>query len=66
MELEDFKNAIRAVDEEQLKQAASYADAHYAEHVGRGVEEGMALAARCGFRKLTFFQNREPMQLPIE
>ena len=33
MELEDFKNAIRAVDEEQLKQAASYADAHYAELV---------------------------------
>ena len=33
MELEDFKNAIRAVDEEQLKHAAAYADEHYDELV---------------------------------
>ena len=41
-------------------------DAHYGEHLGRGIREGMALAARCGFRELTIYQQREPMQIPME
>ena len=41
-------------------------DAHYAEHLGRGIAEGMALAERCGFRKLTIFEDREPIQIGIE
>lgn len=41
-------------------------DAHYGEHLGRGIREGMALAARCGFRELTIFQQREPMQIRME
>ncbi len=41
-------------------------DAHYAEHLGRGIADGMALAKRCGFCNLTIFENREPIQIPIE
>ncbi len=41
-------------------------DAHYGEHLGRGIREAMALAERCGFHKLTFFQDREPIQIPME
>lgn len=41
-------------------------DAHYGEHLGRGIRDGMALAERCGFRKLTIFQNREPIQIDME
>lgn len=41
-------------------------DAHYGEHLGRGIQEGMALAERCGFHKLTFFQDREPIQIRME
>jgi len=41
-------------------------DAHYAEHLGAGIPEGMALAERCGFDRVTFFQQREPIQIPIE
>lgn len=41
-------------------------DAHYGEHLGRGIREGMAIAARCGFRELTIFQQREPIMIPME
>lgn len=41
-------------------------DSHYGERLGFGVSDGMALAERCGFRKLTIYQNREPIQIPIE
>ena len=41
-------------------------DAHYAEHLGRGIADGMALAKRCGFSNLTIFEHREPIQIPIE
>ncbi|MBQ7542486.1 MAG: histidinol-phosphatase HisJ family protein [Clostridia bacterium] len=41
-------------------------DAHYGEHLGRGITTGMALARRCGFGKLTVFQDREPIQIPME
>jgi histidinol-phosphatase (PHP family) len=40
-------------------------DAHYAEHLGAGLEEGMALAKRCGFGEITLYQGREPMGIPI-
>ncbi len=40
-------------------------DAHYAQHLGAGVPEGMALAQRCGFTSVTLYQNREPVQIPI-
>ena len=41
-------------------------DAHYAEHLGAGIEEGMAIAQRCGFKYVTLFQSRQPVQIPIE
>ena len=41
-------------------------DSHYGEKLGFGVQEGMELAVRCGFREMTIFQNREPVQIPIE
>ena len=41
-------------------------DAHYGEHLGRGIREGMAIAERCGFRALTIFQHREPIEIPME
>lgn len=41
-------------------------DAHYAEHLGAGIPEGMAMAERCGFKTVTLFQKREPIQIPIE
>ena len=41
-------------------------DAHYAEHLGAGIPEGMAMAERCGFKNVTLYQKREPIQIPIE
>ena len=41
-------------------------DAHYGEHLGRGICDAMALAERCGFHKLTIYQNREPIQMAME
>ncbi|MDR2753058.1 MAG: histidinol-phosphatase HisJ family protein [Oscillospiraceae bacterium] len=40
-------------------------DAHFAEHLGMGIEQGMDLALRCGFTHLTLFQGREPVQIEI-
>ena len=41
-------------------------DAHYGEHLGRGVREGMAIASRCGFKTLTIYQQREAIEIPME
>ncbi|MDR3312864.1 MAG: histidinol-phosphatase HisJ family protein [Oscillospiraceae bacterium] len=41
-------------------------DAHFAEHLGAGLEEGMELALRCGFTHMTLFQRREPIAIAIE
>ncbi len=41
-------------------------DAHYAADLGAGIPDGMEIAKHCGFDKITFFQNREPIQIPIE
>ena len=41
-------------------------DAHYAEHLGAGINEGMNIAKDCGFDSVTLYQNREPIQIPIE
>jgi len=39
-------------------------DAHVAEDLGAGLEEGMELALRCGFTHMTLYQKREP--IPVE
>ena len=40
-------------------------DAHYAEHLGAGLTEGMELALRCGFAHMQLYQKREAMPIPI-
>ena len=41
-------------------------DAHYAKDIGAGVNVGMEIAQRSGFDCVTLFQNRQPVQIPIE
>jgi histidinol-phosphatase (PHP family) len=41
-------------------------DAHFAEHLGNGLETGMELAQRCGFTHMTLYQHREPLAIAIE
>lgn len=41
-------------------------DAHYAEHLGAGIEEGIAMAKECGFNCISLFKNRVPTPIPIE
>ncbi len=41
-------------------------DSHFAQRIGRGVEEGMELAKRCGFDSVTLYKDREPIEVPIE
>ncbi len=41
-------------------------DAHFTEHVGAGIDEGYAIAERCGFEYVTYFKNRKPVQVKIE
>ena len=41
-------------------------DAHYAEHLGVGMDETFDLLKKCGFKKITFYQKREPIQIDIE
>ncbi len=40
-------------------------DSHNAYDVGEGIEKGMELAKKCGFDKITFYVNREAMQIEI-
>lgn len=41
-------------------------DAHYAEHLGAGIEEGYNMALRSGFDKIAVYQDRMPTLIPIE
>ncbi len=41
-------------------------DAHYAEHLGAGIEKGYELALKCGFDKVAVYQDRMPTLIPIE
>lgn len=40
-------------------------DAHNANDVGAGIQEGMEIAYNAGFRHITLFKNRTPIRLPI-
>lgn len=40
-------------------------DAHFAEHLGAGLEEGYELALRCGFEEIALYHNRMPTLVPI-
>ena len=41
-------------------------DAHYAEHLGAGIEQGYELALKCGFDSVAVYQRRMPTMIPIE
>lgn len=41
-------------------------DAHFAEHLGANIEDGMALAKKCGFDYIALFNDRLPTLIPIE
>lgn len=41
-------------------------DAHYAEHLGAGIEKAYELALKCGFEKIAIYQDRMPTLIPIE
>lgn len=41
-------------------------DAHYAEHLGAGIERGYELALKCGFDKVALYKDRTPTLIPIE
>lgn len=40
-------------------------DAHKAQDVGAGLKDGIMIAKRCGFQKLTFYVKREPIEVEI-
>ena len=40
-------------------------DAHKATDAGAGLNEGIMIAKRCGFQKLTFYVKREPIEVEI-
>ncbi len=41
-------------------------DAHFTEHTGAGIDEGYAIAERCGFEYVVYFKDRKPVQVKIE
>ena len=41
-------------------------DAHTSTAVGNGIEEGIRLAHKCGFKSYTIFETRRPIAIPIE
>lgn len=41
-------------------------DAHYAEHLGEGIDKAYELALKCGFDKVAVYQGRTPTLIPIE
>ena len=40
-------------------------DAHRAHEVGEGLKDGILIAKKCGFQKLTFYVKREPIEVEI-
>ena len=41
-------------------------DAHFAEHLGANIEDGLDIAKACGFKSVALFMNRIPTEIPIE
>ena len=41
-------------------------DAHFTEHVGANIDDGYEIAEKCGFKYVTYFKDRKPVQLKIE
>ena len=60
------ENIVRRFKELGGEMVTVGSDAHYAKDLGAGIREGMELAKRCGFDSVTLFQDRTPIQIPIE
>ena len=60
------ENIVRRFKQLGGKMVTIGSDAHYAEHLGSGIETGMEIAKRCGFDCVTLFQSRHPFEIPIE
>lgn len=60
------ENIIRRYKELGGKLITIGSDAHYAEHLGAGIEQGYELALKCGFDKVAVYQGRTPTLIPIE
>ncbi len=41
-------------------------DSHNTEYVGKGIEEGLKIAKRCGFTQYTIYEKHKPIMLDIE
>ncbi len=41
-------------------------DSHYTEHMGAGIPRGMEIAKECGFDSVLIFNQRKPIEIPIE
>ncbi len=63
MPTEDYVKRFRELGGEYLTLGS---DAHYTEHVGAGIDEGYAIAEKCGFEYVTYFENRKPVKVKIE
>lgn len=59
------ENIIRRFKELGGKDITIGSDSHRVITVGDGIHDGLILAKKCGFDKVTFFENREKMHLDI-
>ncbi len=41
-------------------------DSHFTAHVGANIDDGYAIAESCGFKYVTYFKDRKPVQVKIE
>ncbi len=41
-------------------------DSHFTAHVGANIDDGYAIAENCGFKYVTYFKGRKPVQVKIE
>ena len=63
MPTEDFVRRFKELGGEYLTLGS---DAHFTQHVGANIDEGYAIAERCGFEYVTYFENRKPVKVKIE
>ena len=63
MPTEDFVRRFKELGGEYLTLGS---DAHFTQHVGANIDDGYAIAERCGFEYVTYFENRKPVKVKIE
>lgn len=63
MPTENYVKRFRELGGEYLTLGS---DAHFTEHTGAGIDEGYAIAERCGFDCVTYFEGRKPVKVKIE